>query len=73
MTNKYVHPWYNWVNHGTTSSQEYSVVFVLPTERIVDSRNSSLADADHRRMHCENLLHKLNVAEDTKVLVEQDK
>ena len=70
MTSEYVHPWYNWVNHGTTSSQEYCVVFVLPTERIVDSRHTSLEDADHRRRYCENLLHKLNVAEDTIVTVE---
>ena len=69
MTDRYVHPWYQWVNDGK-SPQEYRVVFVLPSERIVDSRHNSLEDAEIRRRHCDNLLHKLNVSEDTIVKVE---
>jgi len=70
MTDRYVHPWYQWVNDGKSPHEEYRVVFYTSSDRIVDSRHNSLEDAEIRRRHCDNLLHKLNVSEDTIVKVE---
>ena len=50
---------------------QYTVIFQTPSEKIVDSRHSTLDMAEGRRDYCSSLLHKVNASSDVQAIIEK--
>ena len=50
---------------------QYTVIFQPPSEKIVDSRHSTLDMAEGRRDYCSSLLHKVKASSDVQAIIEK--